>query len=66
MKEYSKHDIKKHIANTFGFDIIKITVLEYGTDPTKYCMFSVCDIVYQAYNDILNIYGYVDQYSYDD
>lgn len=66
MKEYSKYDIKKHIANTFGFAINKIELLEWGTDPIEDCMFRVCNIVYQAYNDNLSIYGYVDNYSYFD
>ena len=59
MKEYTKQDIKKHIANTFGFDINKITLLECGTDPIEYCMFSVCDIVYESFNETLNIYIYI-------
>ena len=66
MKEYSKLDIKKHIAKTFGFAMNKIVILEWGTDPIEYCMFRVCDIVYQAYNDKLNIYTYLDNYIYVD
>jgi hypothetical protein len=66
MKKYSKQDIKNHIANTFGFAINKIVLLEWGTDPIEDCMFRVCDIVYQANYDNLHIYCYIDKYSYID
>ena len=64
MKEYSKQDIKKHIANTFGFAMNKIVLLECDSDPFEYCMFRVCDIVYQSCNDSLYIYTYIDHYTY--
>lgn len=66
MKEYTKQDIKKHIAKTFGFAINKITLLEWGTCPIEDCMFRVCNIVYQANYDSLYIYCYIDKYSYID
>lgn len=66
MKEYSKKDIKKYIAKTFGFAANKIKLLEWGTDPIEYCMFRVCNIVYQSYNDSLHIYAYFDRYTYVD
>ena len=58
MKEYTKHDIKKHIANMFGFAINKIVLLELGTDPIEDCMFRVCDIVYKLNYGTLYIYSY--------
>lgn len=62
MKEYRKQDIKKHIANTFGFAMNKIVLLEWGTDgPIEDCMFRVCDIVYQSNYDSLHIYCYIDK-----
>ena len=64
MNDCSKQDIKKHIANRFGFAMNKIELLECGSDPFVYCMFRVCDIVYQAHNDSLHIYTYNDQYTY--
>ena len=45
MKEYTKQDVKKYIAKTFGFAMNKIELLECGADPFDYCMFRVCDIV---------------------
>lgn len=60
MKEYSEQDIKKHIANVFGFDTNKIVLIEWETDPIEYCMFQVCDIVYKTDYDKLNIYCYLD------
>ena len=59
MREYSKQDIKKHIAKTFGFAMNKIVLLECGADPIEYCMFRVCNIVYQSnYENIEYLYLY--------
>ena len=66
MKEYTEQDIKKYLANTFGFDINKIVLLECGPDPIEYCMFRVCNIVYQSCNETMNIYTYSDCYTYAD
>lgn len=60
MKEYSEQDIKKHIAKTFGFAMNKIVLLECGSYPFEYCMFSVCNIVYQSNYENLKIYAYID------
>lgn len=64
--KYTKQDIKKHIAETFGFAINKIVLLEWDTDPFEDCMFRVCIIVYQSNYDSLHIYCYLEHYTYVD
>lgn len=62
--KYTKLNVKKYIAKTFGFAMNKIELLEHSDDPFEYCMFRVCDIVYQSCNDSLYIYTYIDHYTY--
>lgn len=53
----TRAEIKKYIADEFGFSTRKIVLLEADQNrPWDYAMFEVCDLQYQIRDGVLTIY----------